>query len=389
MSTWIEPSDIPTPAELQSYVGGHPLVAKVLAQRGITSPSEAGAFLDARLYRPTSPRELPNLEQAADRVTEAIRQWHPICVWGDFDVDGQTATTLLVSTLRTLGANVQYHIPVRGRESHGIKLEVLKEILATGTRLVLTCDTGIAEHEAIVYAQNEGVDVVVTDHHTLPETFPPAHALVNPQMLPPDHPLRTLPGVGVAYKLAEELFRRADRKEETASLLDLVALGIVADVAVQRGDTRYLLQKGLEQLRQTERAGLRRLFEMAELNPAQLSEEHIGFAIGPRLNAIGRLGDANPIVEFLTTQDTATVQVIAQQLEGLNAERKLLTSQIYQAALAQLDADPSLLDFAALVLTHPKWEAGVLGIVAGRLAERYHRPVVLLVGENGAGTDPN
>lgn len=378
---WLEPTEISIPAELQNYIGGHPLVAKVLAQRGITSPTQAGGFLDPRLYRPASASDLPNLSLAADRILLATHNFEPLCVWGDFDVDGQTATTLLVSTLRALGANVQYHIPVRGRESHGMKMEVVKEVIDSGAEIILTCDTGIAEHEAIEYAQSRGVDVVVTDHHTLPATLPNAYALVNPQMLEPDHPLKHLPGVGVAYKLAEELFRRSGRTGEEKALLDLVALGIVADVAVQCADTRYLLQKGLEQLRNTERLGLQMMFELAELKQGQLSEEHIGFALGPRLNALGRLGDANPIVEFLTTKDLAVARVVAQQLESLNAERRLLTSQIYQGALAQIEADSSLLDYSTLVVHSPVWEAGVIGIVAGRLAERFYRPAVVLTGE--------
>ena len=387
MTQWLEPTKINIPAELQTYVGGHPLVAKMLTQRGITSPSEAGGFLDHRVYRPAPATDLPDLELAVDRILVATRQNESICVWGDFDVDGQTSTTLLVSTLRDLGAKVSYHIPVRGRESHGIKLEVVKKVIDAGVQVILTCDTGIAEKEAIAYAQNQGVDVVVTDHHTLPSSLPAAHALVNPQMLAPDHPLRHLPGVGVAYKLAEELFRRAGREREAEDLLDLVALGIVADVAVQRADTRYLLQKGLERLRNTDRLGLHTMFELADLKQGQLSEEHIGFAIGPRLNALGRLGDANPIVEFLTTKDLAVARVVAQQLESLNAERKLITTQIYQGALGQIEADPGLLDFSAVVLAHPAWEPGVIGIVAGRLAERFHRPAVLLVGGNDEGFD--
>lgn len=384
MTEWLEPAEINVPADLQNYVGGHPLVARVLVQRGITSPSQAGGFLDPRLYKPTSASDLPNLDIAAARIELAIRNHETLCVWGDFDVDGQTATTLLVSTLRGLGANVTYHIPVRKRESHGIKLEVLQEVLSSGAQMILTCDTGIAEHRAIDYAQSRGVDVIVTDHHTLPSPLPDAHAVVNPQMLPPEHPLRDLPGVGVAYKLAEALYAQAGKTSGAEALLDLVALGIVADVAVQRKDTRYLLQSGLDALRRTQRQGLRAMFELAELNPAQLTEEHIGFVIAPRLNALGRLGDANPIVEFLTTSDLAQARVAAQQLEGLNAERKLLASQIYQGALAQIERDPAMLDYAALVLAHPAWEPGVIGIVAGRLAERFHRPVVLLAGGNNA-----
>ena len=375
---WIEPQDIEVPQELQTAIGGHPLLAKTLARRGFTNLEAARAFLDPDCYRPAPPSDLPNMAEAADRLEKAIRQKEPICVWGDFDVDGQTATTLLVSTLKHLGAAVTYHIPVRKTESHGLNLPVLKRLIAEGVHLVLTCDTGVTEHQAIAYAQAHGVDVVITDHHDLPSTLPEARAIVNPKMLAATHPLRELPGVGCAYKLAEELYNRASRPGATAQYLDLVALGIVADVAVQIGDTRYLLQRGLEALRHTERLGLRVMMETAELDPAWLSEEHIGFVLGPRLNALGRLADANVAVELLTTHDLGRARILATELEGLNAQRKLLCNQVFQAAQAQIERDPSLLEHSALVLSHPAWPAGVIGIVASRLTERYHRPTILI-----------
>ncbi len=196
-------------------------------------------------------------------------------------------------------------------------------------------------------------------------------------MLPAGHALGTLPGVGVAYKLAEALLPDASQH------LDLVALGIVADVAVQTGDARYLLQRGLACLRQTERLGLQAMLQLARVNPAWLNEEHIGFELGPRLNALGRLGDANLAVEFFTTDDVQRARVLATMLEGLNAERKRLTDQIFQGALAQIEREPSLLEHAALVLAHPGWPAGVIGIVASRLAERFNRPTVLLAAPPG------
>ncbi len=378
MKEWIEPQDIEVPHELQTTIGGHPLVAKILAQRGFTELEAARAFLNPDCYQPAPPSDLPNMAEAADRLEKAIRQKEPICVWGDFDVDGQTATTILVSTLRDLGAVVDYHIPVRKTESHGLTIPVLKRILAEGVRVVLTCDTGVTEHEAIAYAQAQGVDVVITDHHDLPPVLPEACAIVNPKMLADAHPLRELPGVGCAYKLAEELYSRASRPGGAVQYLDLVALGIVADVAVQTRDTRYLLQRGLDALRHTERLGLRVMMETAELDPARLSEEHIGFVLGPRLNALGRLADANVAVEFLTTHDLGRARILASELEGLNARRKLLCNQVFQAAQAQIGRDPSLLEHSALVLSHPAWPAGVIGIVASRLAERYHRPTILI-----------
>jgi len=386
---WIYLPEIEVPDPLQSAVGGHPLVAKTLVRRGLTAVETARAFLDPDCYRPAPPTDLPNVTRAAERLEEAIRAEETICVWGDFDVDGQTATTLLVSTLADLGAVVRYHIPNRQRESHGVNLPVLQQLIAEGVDLVLTCDTGVTALEAIVHAQARGVDVVVTDHHDPPPVLPPAHAVVNPKMLPDAHPLRELPGVGCAYMLAQALYDRAGRLEDAARYLDLVALGIVADVAVQTGDTRYLLQRGLQALRRTGRLGLRVLMETAELNPEWLTEEHIGFVLGPRLNALGRLADANVAVELLTTQDLTRARILATELEGLNARRKLLCDQVTQAAQAQIERDPALLEAGALVLSHPSWPAGVIGIVAGRLAERYHRPTVLIAtppGELGRGS---
>jgi single-stranded-DNA-specific exonuclease len=192
---------------------------------------------------------------------------------------------------------------------------VLKRLIGEGVRLVLTCDTGITDHETIAYAQVQGVDVVVTDHHDLPSTLPEAYAIVNPKTLPDTHPLRELPGVGCAYKMAEEMYNRAGQPGAVAQYVDLVALGIVADVAVQTGDTRYLLQRGLEALRHTERLGLRVMMEVAELDPNWLTEEHIGFVLGPRLNALGRLADANVAVELLTTDSLERARILATELE--------------------------------------------------------------------------
>lgn len=383
MKPWIEPSETILPDGFLSAIGGHPLVAQVLLRRGLDSPEAARAFLDPQHYSPASPYELPDMQKAVGRLWQAIRQGELIAVWGDFDVDGQTATTLLVSTVQALGGKVVFHIPIRERESHGINLPRLEALLQRGVSLLLTCDTGISAHEAIAFAQSQGVEVIVTDHHDLPETLPSAFALLNPKLLPGDHPLATLPGVGVAYKLAEALFERADRAEQVQSHLDLVALGIVADVAMLTGDTRYLLQRGIQALRHTHRLGLLSLMETAELNPEHLSEQHIAYILAPRLNALGRLADANLAVELLTTEDLGRARLLAAELEGLNAQRKWLSDQILRACQAQIEREPSLLGEPVLVFSHPAWSAGVIGIVAGRLVERYHRPVVLIAAPPG------
>lgn len=375
---WLEPDPVRVPRLLRAAVGGHPLVAETLVRRGFETVPAARAFLDPAHYTPTPAEELPGVTTAVARVWHAVNSREPILVWGDFDVDGQTATTVLVSCLRALGAEVRYHIPVRETESHGIRMPWLAEELSRGTSLVITCDTGIDAHEAVAYALAQGVDVVITDHHELPEALPPALAVVNPHLLPEGHPSGTLPGVGVAYKLAEALYTRAGREAESLGLLDLVALGIVADVAVQTGEARYLLQLGLAALRVTQRLGLRELMKLAGVKQESLNEESIGFALGPRLNALGRLADANPIVEFLTTTNLSRARVLASQLEALNARRRLLCDQVDAAAEERLQKDPAHLNGPAIVLADPHWPAGIIGIVANRLAERYKRPVVLL-----------
>ncbi len=423
---WQEAAPIEPSAELRAAVGGHRLLAEYLARQGIRTAADAGSFLSPAQYQPASAAELPDIDRAVQRLRRAIKREERILIWGDFDVDGQTSTALLYIALRRLGANVAYHVPNRFSEGHGIHLKTLERYIndgietaggfvakaadapeaeqeeradseleaavASGAKVVdnpsemrerpvdrgidllLTCDTGVTAQEAVQYAASRGVHTIITDHHALPERLPPALAVINPQRLPVGHALRELPGVGVAYKLVEALYGNDDCED----LLDLVALGIVADVMVQVDDTRYLLQRGLDRLRENQRPGLRAILQSAQIPPAELNEGHIGFAIAPRLNALGRLEDANPAVELLTTKDWARARILANELEALNVRRKYLTNQIYESAIAQIERKPELLDYAALVLSHSDWHSGVIGIVASRLVEEFAVPVVLL-----------
>jgi len=383
LRTWLEPESITVPHEYLQIIGGNYLVGKVLFTRGVTDNEAARGFIFPDKYHPTPSSELPGLEKLAGYLCDAISAKKVIGVWGDFDVDGQTATTVLVSALQQLGAKVIYYIPVRATESHGIALPALQKFIQRHIDLILTCDTGISSHEAIEYSQAHGVPILITDHHDLPGELPKAEAIVNPKMLPGTHPLSTLPGVGVAYEVVEYLFHIFGQDDHITQFLDLVALGIVADIALLRGDTRYLLQRGLEALRATHRAGLLAMLEFAELNQSNLTEEHISYVLAPRMNAIGRLDDANQMVELLTTTNMGRARLLALELEGMNAQRKLLSDQVFQAAQAMLSQDPKLLDFPVLVLSHPTWPAGVVGIVASRLVEQYHRPVILLSSPTG------
>jgi single-stranded-DNA-specific exonuclease len=385
MTRWLDPHPVNVPA---SFAGLNlpPFIEQILLRRGISSPEEADAFLHPDAI-PSTP--FPNIESAIERIQSAIHNKEMICVWGDFDVDGQTSTALLVQTFQALGADAIYYIPIRGKESHGVHIDSLKPLIDNGAKLIVTCDTGITAHEAVEYANSRGVDVVITDHHDLGETLPNATAIINPKLLPKDHLLSNLAGVGVAYKLAEALLDdgQLTMDSETRStvnglrsedLLDLVALGLIADVALLKGETRSLAQKGIEALRKTNRLGLKVIAELSGTNLETLTEETIGFTFAPRLNALGRLGDANPAVELLLTQDPARARVLAAQIEGLNAQRRLLTSNVYQAAEAQLRENPDLLNEPAIVLSNRGWPGGVVGIVANKLVDRYHKPAILL-----------
>lgn len=374
MTRWLNPSPVDVPASFAD-LNLPPLVAQTLIRRGITDVNSARAFLhpDATTSVP-----FPNIEPAVERIYAAIRNHELICVWGDFDVDGQSSTSLLVQTLQLIDANVVYYIPIRGKESHGIHIESLMPLINNGVTLLVTCDTGITAHEAIEYANSRGVDVIVTDHHELGDTLPNAKAIINPKLLPARHTLEHLAGVGVAYKLAEALLANYRPPINPEILLDLVALGLIADVALLKGETRTLVQKGLRSLRKTNRIGLKIMAELSGTNLETTTEETIGFTFAPRLNAMGRLSDANPAVDLLTTSDLARARVLATQIEGLNTQRKLLTSQVYEGAETILRENPQFLTEPAIVLSHPNWPGGVIGIVANRLVERYHKPAMLL-----------
>ncbi|MFN3308297.1 MAG: DHH family phosphoesterase, partial [Anaerolineales bacterium] len=206
MTTWLEPISVQVPADLAAAIDGHPLLLQSLVQRGLTDPQTARAFLDSNAYTPTSAAELPGMEQAVARLQRALATGETIAVWGDFDVDGQTSTALLVSALRRLGGQVLYHIPRRESEGHGVNVANLERLARQGARLFLTCDTGVSAHAAAQAAREWGLDYLVTDHHELPAELPLATAIVNPKFLPVAHPLSSLPGVGVAYKVIEALY---------------------------------------------------------------------------------------------------------------------------------------------------------------------------------------
>ena len=327
---------------------------------------------------------MPGLDRAVARLRRAIESQERVRIWGDFDADGQTATALFLDALRLLGADVDFYVPSR-EESHGLNQEGVERLAREGIKLLVTCDTGVTAFAEVDLCQRSGIDVIITDHHDPSSDLPKAQAVVNPKLLPGGHPLRELTGVGCAFKVVEALNELLGVAERTEALLDLVAVGMVADVAALVGDVRYLVQRGLGVLQGASRVGFRALLESAALDPAGVAAEHIGYVIAPRLNALGRLGDARLCVELLTTHDQGRARLLASALEQSNDQRKLLVKQVLDAAEAQIQREgPKLEQSPVLVLSHQGWPEGIIGVVAGRLAERYGRPTVLIaVGRDG------
>lgn len=375
---------MPSPADLAAALNLHPLVAEVLWQRGCHDEASARAFLDFNRYTPAPAAVLPDMDRAIARLQAAIAGGEHIRIWGDFDVDGQTATSVLLLGLQRLGAHVDFTIPDRATHSHGLNRDGVQQAAADGVHVLLTCDCGIAEFDDIAFAMQLGLDVIVSDHHDLVHAddgqplLPAALAVVNPKRLPPDHALSQLPGVGVAYKVIEALAQALAPESPPNDLLDLVALGIVTDVAQQRGDTRYLLQAGLHEMRRAPRPGVRALLKVANIEAHNIDADSVAYQLGPRLNAAGRLAHAALSVELLTTTEEARAAEIATQIEQLNAERRALQKTIEAAASEMIERDPDIVTQPAIVLHAPDWPASVIGIVASSLSERHHKPAIMI-----------
>lgn len=360
------------PPDLLAAAGGDELLAHLLYRRGCRTGEEARRFLDWRLYEPFPPSRFPGMGEAVAVVRQAVAGRQRICVYGDYDADGVTATAILVEALERAGADVTYHIPDRFREGYGLNRSVIERLAAEGVRLIVTCDTGIASADEIAFAGELGIRVVVTDHHQPPCTLPPAAAIINPKLLDQDHPARMLAGVGVAFLFAGALLQEGDGWPE--AFLDLFVLGTVADAVPLANENRYWLQRGLPCLWTTRRPGLVALMQAAGIDPGTATEEDVAYQLAPRINAAGRLEVARPVVELLLTSDAARAAELAAWLDRVNTRRRELCDLISQEAEERLEDH----DAPAIVLFDPHWHEGIIGIVAGRLAERYGRPAFLL-----------
>jgi single-stranded-DNA-specific exonuclease len=364
---------------------GH-YAAQLLWQRGIRDPEQLPGFLNPEFYQPASPFEFgQEMQWAVERLQQACTTGEVVAIWGDFDADGITSTAVLWEGLgQFLPQEWQliYYIPNRLTESHGLNCQGIDALQKQGCRLIVTCDTGSTNLSEIEYAHKLGIDVIVTDHHTLPSERPPVKAIINPRYLPPDHQLFHLSGVAVAYKLVEALYEALPDipQQPLENLLDLVAIGLIADLVQLSGDCRYLAQLGIRRLQQQgktrTRPGIARLLELCQRNGDRPTD--ISFGLGPRINAVSRIqGDASFCVELLTSQDEQRTHQLALETELANARRKSLQKDVTQQVknkLAQLDLSTT----SVIVLEDSQWPVGVLGLVAGQVAQEYGRPTILL-----------
>lgn len=401
---WVLASDIPPPTEfvqtlqqLAPELKSIRHAAQLLWNRGIRDPQQLPAFVNPQFAKPASAFEFgQEMQQAVKRLQQARENQETVAIWGDFDADGITATAVLWDGLGQFfpqrsdwdvaKGQLLYYIPNRLTESHGLNQAGIDRLAQVGTTLIITCDTGSTNLAEVEYAQNLGMDVIITDHHTLPDQRPPVTAIINPRYLQEDHSLYHLSGVAVAYKLVEALYESLPEvpQHPLADLLDLVAIGLIADLVQLKGECRYLAQLGIQRLQadyqnpptSRRRPGIGRLLELCQKNGDRPTD--ISFGLGPRINAVSRIhGDASFCVELLTSQDLKRCSQLAEAAELANSRRKAIQKEVVQdvtAKLAQLDLSTT----RVIVLVDSQWPVGVLGLVASQIAQEYGRPTILL-----------
>lgn len=360
--------------KIAKKAGLGPEVARLLFERGIQDQESLKKFLEPSLEDLYDPYLLHDMEKAVERIRRAIEDGEFILIYGDYDADGMTSASIIKESLEQLGAECRVYLPNRFTDGYGPNASVYKYFIEQeGISLIVTVDNGVAGHEAIELAQSMGVDVIVTDHHSMPETLPDAYAIIHPEHPDANYPFKHLAGCGVAFKLACALL-----EEVQVELLDLVAIGTIADMVSLTDENRILVQYGLEMLGHTQRIGLQEMLDMAGIAANEVTDETVGFQIAPRLNALGRLDDPNPAIDLLTGFDDEEAHEIALMIHQKNEERKEIVQSIYEEAKTMVNPEKKV-----QVLAKEGWNPGVLGIVAGRLLEELGQTVIVLNIEDG------
>jgi single-stranded-DNA-specific exonuclease len=393
---WVlTPADPRAADKLAAALQIGPVAAQLLTGRGITTIDQAREFLEPSLRRLHDPFLMRGMPQAVDRLVRAIRAHEAIVIYGDYDVDGVTATSVLSWFFRDIGVPVPYYLPHRMREGYGLNAEAVRKLAAQGTRVLITVDCGITGHEEVQLARRLGMDVIVTDHHQVPPTLPDAVAVLNPHQSECPYPAKELAGVGVAFKLVMALRSQLRQDVHWAGglpnlrrHLDLVALGTIADVAPLLGENRILVRHGLQELTRSQKLGVQTLKRVSRVDEQDIGPRQVGFTLAPRLNAAGRLAAAKAGVELLLADDAMRAEKLARYLDTVNRERQAVQGQIYVEAKEAIESAGGMDDCRAIVLASEGWHPGVVGIVASKLVEEYGRPTVLigLDGETGKGS---
>src|SRR2546423_4672274 len=373
---------------LARSLGVSSVIASLLVARGCADEPAARKFLNPSHDQLHDPYLMLGMREAVARLLRAINEGEKILVYGDYDVDGTTGTVVLRRALNLLGARTGYHVPHRFTEGHGIQQAALEKAKTENYSVVVSVDCGIRAHEPLHWAREAGIDVIVTDHH-LPdkdEGAPPAFAVLNPNQHGCNYPDKNLAGVGVAFKLAHALFRERGRESQIAGFLKMVAIGTVADVAQLTGENRNIVALGLRDLPKANNPGLRALMEVAGCGEGRsMTAYDLGFRIGPRINAAGRMEAARAIVELFETEDAEEARKLARRLDELNRERQNVQAEITRRALAELSVDESMIDSRVAVIAGENWHRGVIGIAASKVSERINRPCVIISIEDGIG----
>ena len=359
-----------------------PILASLLVTRGYPDERSARAFLQPSIDQLHEPYLMLGMREAVSRLLRAIDQAEPILIYGDYDVDGTTGTAVLLRALKLLGAQAGFHVPHRFTEGYGIQQAALEKAVADGYRLVVSVDCGIRAREPLYWARAHGLDVIITDHH-LPddnEGVPPALAVLNPNQRGCSYPDKNLAGVGVAFKLVHALFRERGRESQVSSFLKVVAIGTVADVAKLIGENRSIVALGLKDLGKVANPGLRALIKVADCGDGKgMTAYDLGFRIGPRINAAGRMDAARAVVELFDTRDCEEARRLAEHLDARNQERKDIQQRIFDLAVAELEQAPAAKEHCFVaVIAGEGWHRGVIGIAASKIAERINRPCVVL-----------
>ncbi|MEB3340608.1 MAG: single-stranded-DNA-specific exonuclease RecJ [Okeania sp.] len=388
----IHPAEPEKTKQLSTSLNILPLIAQALINRDISTIEKAQAFINPESIKLPSPiEEFPDLDISLNLLETTISQGQKISICGDYDADGMTSTALLLRSLKHLGAKVDYAIPSRMQEGYGINQRIVEEFHQEGVSLILTVDNGIAAHQPITIARELGLNVIITDHHDIPPNLPPANAILNPKLISENSPYRGVAGVGVAYILAVSLAKRLGKMEGLIKpLLELFTLGTIADLAPLTGVNRRWVKRGLQFLPKSQLAGVKALIQVSDVkaqeqenskqtnNQKSLKPDDIGFRLGPRINAVGRIADPQIVIELLTTDDKEIAEARAKQCQEINQRRQELCLEIEEQAIAWCEKSQiSLQQERVLVVVQPGWHHGVIGIVASRLVERYGVPVFI------------